>query len=62
VPDADSYYRSVILPTKLRLNVLYLRSRTFFTDLRLLWLTVLFSLAPGTFSRSRALGALRNRT
>ena len=61
VPDAENYYRTVILPAKLRLNILYLRSRSFVTDVRLLWLTALFSLVPGTFSRSRALRTLRNR-
>jgi lipopolysaccharide/colanic/teichoic acid biosynthesis glycosyltransferase len=61
VPDADRYYRAVILPAKLRLNILYLRSRSFMTDLRLLWLTALYSLAPSTFSRNRVLKTLRNR-
>jgi len=60
VPDADRYYRAVILPAKLRLNLLYLRSRSLLTDSRLLWLTAVYSLLPGAFSRSRVLDTLRN--
>jgi lipopolysaccharide/colanic/teichoic acid biosynthesis glycosyltransferase len=61
VPDADGYYRTVLLPAKLRLNSLYLRSRSMGKDLRLLWMTALYSLMPGTFNRSRVLSVLRNR-
>ena len=60
VPDADRYYRAVILPAKLRLNLLYLRSRSLLTDLRLLWLTALYSLLPSAFNRSRVLRTVRS--
>lgn len=60
VPDADRYYRAEILPAKLRLNLLYLRSRSLLTDLRLLWLTAVYSLLPSTFSRSRVLKTVRS--
>ena len=56
--DAESYYRLVILPAKLRLNVLYLRSRSLSADLRLLWMTMLYSFMPHKFDRSRVLGRL----
>jgi len=60
VPDADRYYRAVILPAKLRLNLLYLRSRSLLTDLRLLWLTALYSLLPSAFNRNRVLKTVRS--
>ena len=60
VPVADRYYRAEILPAKLRLNLLYLRSRSLLTDLRLLWLTAVYSLLPSTFSRSRVLKTVRS--
>ena len=61
VRDADRYYRAVILPAKLRLNVLYLRSRTFLTDIHLLWLTGVYSFVPCTFSRRRVLKIIRSQ-
>jgi lipopolysaccharide/colanic/teichoic acid biosynthesis glycosyltransferase len=60
-PDAEFYYRSVILPAKLRLNLRYLHSRSFTSDLQLLWMTALYSLLPGTFNRRRVLATLRGR-
>jgi lipopolysaccharide/colanic/teichoic acid biosynthesis glycosyltransferase len=61
IPDADSYYRSVILPAKLRLNLRYLRARSWITDLKLLWLTAVYSFMPGTFSRNRVFETLKSR-
>jgi lipopolysaccharide/colanic/teichoic acid biosynthesis glycosyltransferase len=43
-PDPGSFYRESVLPAKLRLNVAYLRVRSFWRDLRLILLTVRYSL------------------
>jgi lipopolysaccharide/colanic/teichoic acid biosynthesis glycosyltransferase len=51
--DPDAYYRSVILPEKLRLNLEYQRSRSFSRDLRLLWMTLRYSFFPRGFDRDR---------
>lgn len=49
--DPLALYRETILPTKLILNVAYLRSRSFLRDLRLIYLTAQYSLAPKRFDR-----------
>jgi len=51
--DPDAYYRSAILPAKLRLNLQYLQSRSVRQDLRLLWLTARYSFFPRGFDRDR---------
>jgi lipopolysaccharide/colanic/teichoic acid biosynthesis glycosyltransferase len=51
--DCDAYYRSVILPEKLRLNIQYQRSRSVPRDLKLLWMTVRYSFYPQGFDRDR---------
>jgi lipopolysaccharide/colanic/teichoic acid biosynthesis glycosyltransferase len=51
--DRDAYYRSVILPEKLRLNLQYQRSRSAPRDLKLLWMTVRYSFCPRGFDRDR---------
>jgi lipopolysaccharide/colanic/teichoic acid biosynthesis glycosyltransferase len=51
--DPEQYYRDFLLPDKLRLNLAYARSRTVRSDLSLLWLTLLFSIAPGTHDAER---------
>jgi lipopolysaccharide/colanic/teichoic acid biosynthesis glycosyltransferase len=56
--DPEAYYRSVILPAKLRLNTEYQRSRTFSRDLKLLWLTARYSFFPQGFNRERILKSL----
>jgi lipopolysaccharide/colanic/teichoic acid biosynthesis glycosyltransferase len=48
-PDPERYYREVILPRKLALNLRYAASRTWRSDLRLLLFTVRCSLRPGRF-------------
>jgi lipopolysaccharide/colanic/teichoic acid biosynthesis glycosyltransferase len=53
--DSEVYYRSVVLPEKLDLNLRYGRSRCMAADARLLWLTVQYSLLPGGFDRDRVL-------
>ena len=42
--DPNSYYRESVLPAKLRLNLAYLHARSFWRDLRLIFLTVRYSL------------------
>src|SRR5260221_1341081 len=51
--DPDAYYRSVILPEKLRLNLQYQRSRSAPRDLKLLWMTARYSFFPQGFDRDR---------
>jgi lipopolysaccharide/colanic/teichoic acid biosynthesis glycosyltransferase len=55
---ADAYYRSSILPAKLRLNILYQQSRTLRRDVTLLWLTARYSFFPHGYDRQRILRAL----
>ncbi|MCE5308726.1 MAG: sugar transferase [Acidobacteriales bacterium] len=52
-PDPLEYYRRVVLPEKLRLNVEYLGARGRFTDTKVLALTVLYSLFPSALSPAR---------
>lgn len=49
--DPEAYYSQTVLPQKLRLNIRYMRSRSLWRDLRLLLLTVEYSLLPGRFDR-----------
>jgi lipopolysaccharide/colanic/teichoic acid biosynthesis glycosyltransferase len=56
--DAEAYYRSTILPAKLRLNVRYQASRSLGRDLKLLWLTARYSIFPRGFDRDRVLRSL----
>jgi lipopolysaccharide/colanic/teichoic acid biosynthesis glycosyltransferase len=56
--DSDAYYRSTILPAKLRLNIHYQQSRSVSRDLKLLWLTVRYSLFPAGFDRDRVMRSL----
>jgi lipopolysaccharide/colanic/teichoic acid biosynthesis glycosyltransferase len=58
VADSDAYYRSTILPAKLRLNIHYQKSRSVSRDLKLLWLTVRYSLFPRGFDRDRVMRSL----
>jgi lipopolysaccharide/colanic/teichoic acid biosynthesis glycosyltransferase len=46
VANPEEYYRNVILPKKLALNLQYLRKRSAWVDIRVLLLTAAFSLAP----------------
>jgi lipopolysaccharide/colanic/teichoic acid biosynthesis glycosyltransferase len=58
--DPEAYYRLVILPEKLRLNLQYHRSRSLARDIKLLWMTVRYSFCPYGFDREqvvRSLGA-----
>jgi lipopolysaccharide/colanic/teichoic acid biosynthesis glycosyltransferase len=49
-PDADTFYRERVLPAKLFWNLAYLRSRSFLQDLKLIFLTIRFSLFPQQFN------------
>ena len=51
--NADILYRETVLPEKLRLNLAYLRARSFRQDLRLILLTVRYSLFPDSFDPNR---------
>jgi lipopolysaccharide/colanic/teichoic acid biosynthesis glycosyltransferase len=56
--EPDAYYRSVIRPEKLRLNLHYQRSRSLPRDLRLLWMTARYSFFPRGFDRDRIMRSL----
>jgi lipopolysaccharide/colanic/teichoic acid biosynthesis glycosyltransferase len=47
--DATALYCETVLPAKLALNLGYLRSRSFWRDLRLIHLTIRYSLFPERF-------------
>lgn len=47
--DTQSVYRERILPAKLALNLDYLASRTLWTDLKLILMTIYYSLLPRGF-------------
>jgi lipopolysaccharide/colanic/teichoic acid biosynthesis glycosyltransferase len=49
-PNADTFYRETVLPAKLFWNLIYLRSRSFRQDLKLIFLTIRFSLFPQGFN------------
>ncbi len=62
--DPNALYREIVLPAKLRLNLGYLRSRSFPCDLKLILLTIRYSLFPERFDqdlikRSLGTGALQ---
>ena len=48
--DPETYYIEILLPQKLSLNLGYLESRTFMSDLVVIVLTALVSVLPGGFS------------
>jgi lipopolysaccharide/colanic/teichoic acid biosynthesis glycosyltransferase len=49
VDDPNTFYRESVLPAKLLLNLAYLRSRSFWLDMRLILLTIWYSLLPERF-------------
>jgi lipopolysaccharide/colanic/teichoic acid biosynthesis glycosyltransferase len=62
--DPSALYRESLLPTKLILNLAYLRSRSFWRDLKLIYLTVHYSLFPRRFDpdlirRTAGTGAMK---
>jgi lipopolysaccharide/colanic/teichoic acid biosynthesis glycosyltransferase len=48
--NADTFYRESVLPAKLFWNLAYLRSRSFWQDLKLIFLTIRFSFFPQGFN------------
>ena len=48
--NADTFYRESVLPAKLFWNLAYLRSRSCWQDLKLIFLTIRFSLFPQGFN------------
>ena len=48
--DPNAFYRECILPAKLLLNRTYLMSRSFLRDLRLIFVTIRYSLFPQWFN------------
>ncbi len=53
VPDPERYYREVLLPAKLELNLRYAAASTPASDLRLLALTLRYSFLPSGFDPAR---------
>lgn len=51
--EPDRLYREVVLPAKLRLNLAYLEQRCFRQDVRLIWLTLRYSLSRRGFNPAR---------
>ena len=47
--DPSVFYRKTVLPAKLVLNLGYLQSRSFWRDLKLIYLTIRYSLFPERF-------------
>jgi lipopolysaccharide/colanic/teichoic acid biosynthesis glycosyltransferase len=57
--DPNAFYREIVLPAKLLLNLGYLRYRSFPRDLKLILLTIRYSLFPERFDQDlikRSLG------
>jgi lipopolysaccharide/colanic/teichoic acid biosynthesis glycosyltransferase len=55
-PDPEAAYEQLIRPTKIRLQLKYIRERTFFVDIKILLLTFLAMIRPG----SKAVEEIRN--
>lgn len=53
VPDRENYYRRVILPEKLGLNLRYLQIQNWRTDLKLILETMYYSILPDRFNVDR---------
>jgi lipopolysaccharide/colanic/teichoic acid biosynthesis glycosyltransferase len=51
--DPEEFYRNEVLPHKLRLNMFYLERRSVVNDVKLLWLTLRYSLDPSGFHPDR---------
>ena len=56
----EAHYRSVVLPEKLQLNLLYLKQRSLQSDLKLLFLTIRYSFWPVGFTAERIRRSLIN--
>lgn len=51
--DPDAFYRQTVLPEKLRLNLAYLRARSFRQDLKLILATIRYSFFPNRLDPAR---------
>jgi lipopolysaccharide/colanic/teichoic acid biosynthesis glycosyltransferase len=60
--NPNAFYRDSILPQKLLLNLAYIRSRSFSRDLKLIFLSIRYSLFPGGFDKRRIQKLLLNGT
>jgi len=58
--DPNALYIESILPAKLRLNLAYRLSRSFWQDVRLIFLTIRYSLFPERFNRDLVLRTFGN--
>jgi lipopolysaccharide/colanic/teichoic acid biosynthesis glycosyltransferase len=58
VADPGAYYRSNVLPEKLRLSIQYQQSRSLLRDFKLLWMTARYSFNPRGFDRDRVVKSL----
>jgi len=56
--DPERYYRETLLPAKLALNVRYARASSFWSDLKLILLTVRYSFVPAGFDPAAVARAL----
>jgi lipopolysaccharide/colanic/teichoic acid biosynthesis glycosyltransferase len=56
--DPERYYAESILPVKLRMNIEYLRVRSFWLDLKLILLTIRYCFLPGTGDPAAAVRSL----
>ena len=55
--DPHTFYRDNVLPAKLHLNLAYLRSRSLWRDLKLIVLTIRYSLFPEHFDADQVMKA-----
>jgi lipopolysaccharide/colanic/teichoic acid biosynthesis glycosyltransferase len=51
--NANAFYRERVLPAKLRLNLAYIHARSCWRDLKLIYLTIRYSLFPEGFDRDQ---------
>jgi lipopolysaccharide/colanic/teichoic acid biosynthesis glycosyltransferase len=53
VSNVEDFYRYTILPAKLALNISYLMKRSWWRDLEVIAMTILYSLLPASMSPAR---------
>ena len=51
--DPERFYRETLLPSKLQLNMDYLKNRTWWTDIKLIVMTARYSFFPGGFNSKK---------
>lgn len=52
-PDPDAFYRQTLLPSKMLLNLQYVRTKSLWRDLKLMCFTIRYSLLPAQFDSER---------